>query len=376
MISSNDTIQRTSNFSLLPVPKIPGLPLIDNATQFVSNGDIIKPKELVSGLIHQGTKAVLASGSKVGKTWIMLDLALSVAAGNPFLRWPTNQGKVLFINFEIQRAFIKSRIETLMQRRGVQQADNLNLWNLRGKTTNFDALIANIIRETEGKGYTLIILDPIYKAMVGKSENMASGVGELCHQLERLAERTGAAVVFAHHFTKGNSKKKAAIDRMSGSGVFARDADTIITLTEHSTSKCYTVEMTLRNLAPQHPFVLQWDYPVMIERDDLDPEELSEENDDDINQLGQTVLNLLKARSLSNSEWLLKSIDSGVSRATFYRAKALLKENNYIQYNRVTKMWSAEPPVKNADTGETRETETGVLSRATQNEEGAHSHLN
>ena len=228
-----------SPVSVMPVPRITGLPAIDNVTQFVSSTDIVRPNELVCGLIHQGTKAVLASGSKIGKTWVLLDMALSVATGTKFLHWSTNPGKVLFINFEIQRAFIKTRVETLMQRRGLTKADNLFLWNLRGKTTNFEALVANIIREFQTKNYSLIVLDPIYKAMAGKSENMASGVGELCHQLERLAERTGAAVVFAHHFTKGNAKKKAPIDRMSGSGVFARDADSIITLTEHKAAGCY-----------------------------------------------------------------------------------------------------------------------------------------
>lgn len=363
MNTTAPTVTRTPA-TLMPVPKIPGLPAIDNATQFVSNTSIVSPKELVCGLIHQGTKAVLASGSKVGKTWVLLDLALSVSTGTNFLRWPTNSGKVLFINFEIQRAFIRSRVEMLMQRRGIAKADNLNLWNLRGKTTNFDALVANIIREIQGKNYALIILDPIYKAMVGKSENMASGVGELCHQLERLAESTGAAVVFAHHFTKGNAKKKAAIDRMSGSGVFARDADSIITLTEHKVAGCYTIEMTLRNLAPQHPFVVQWDYPVMIERDDLDPEEVQSEPDENLDGYGQVVYDILKANSMTNSDWLAKCIDAQVSRATFYRVKALLRENEHVTYDACSKLWST---TATPETGETPETAgTGHATESTE----------
>jgi RecA-family ATPase len=351
------TIQTRSKVISFPVPCIPGLPAIDNVSQLIENNHIFKPNELVCGLIHQGTKAVLAGGSKVGKTWILLDLALSVATGSQFLHWPTSKGKVLYINLEIQRAFIKSRIETLMQRRQITQADNLNFWNLRGKTANFEALVANIIRETDGKGYAMIILDPIYKAMIGKSENTAGSVGELCNQLERLAERTGAAIVFAHHFTKGNAKKKAAIDRMSGSGVFARDADTIITLTEHSESNCYTVEMTLRNLAPQQPFVVQWDYPVMNEREDLDPEEMQEKKDEDLDTIGQTVLDVLKSQPMSNAEWLLKCMNKGVSRASFFRVKSLLKENNYISFDLQTKLWTASTGADTNETIETRETE-------------------
>ena len=366
-----DIISYRKPIHTFEAPKIPGLPVIDNATQFVSNVSIAKPKELVHGLIHQGTKAVLASGSKVGKTWILLDLALSVATGINFLRWPTTSGMVLFINLEIQRAFMQARVGTLMKRRELTKADNLNLWNLRGKTANFEALVANIIRETQNKNYALIILDPIYKAMVGKSENMASGVGELCHQLELLAERTGAAVMFAHHFTKGNAKKKAAIDRLSGSGVFARDADSIIMLTEHSVSGCYTVEMILRNLAPQHPFVVQWDYPVMVERDDLDPEEMEEEADGDLNATGLTVLEMLKSQPLTNAEWLSKCIAAGVSRASFYRIKPLLKENRYVSYDISSKLWKAEVQVETDETGETPETpETETADAPEKNEIG------
>jgi RecA-family ATPase len=75
----------------------------------------------------------------------------------------------------------------LRSRLQIQATDNLVIWNLRGRTADFEALILNIMQEVEGKGYSLIILDPIYKAMVGKGENMGSSVGVLCNQLERLA---------------------------------------------------------------------------------------------------------------------------------------------------------------------------------------------
>ncbi len=44
--------------------------------------------------------------------------------------------------------------------------------------------------------------------MIGKAENGACGVGVLCSQIERLAERSGAAVVYAHHFYKRQPEEK------------------------------------------------------------------------------------------------------------------------------------------------------------------------
>ncbi len=356
-ISPTPNIKTSTVFSLKPIPKIHGLPQIDTGTLLLTDNTITKPKELVTGLLHQGTKGVLASASKAGKTWLLLYLAICVATGSKFLRWNTAQGKVLFINFEIQRAFIKDRLTALMKRLGIEKVDGLDFWNLRGKTADFEALIMNIIKEVEGKGYSLIILDPIYKAMVGRSENMASGVGVVCNQIERLAERSGAAVVYAHHFTKGDPKKKAVIDRMSGSGVFARDADTIITLTEHTELDCYTVEMILRNLPQQPAFVVQWDYPVMVEREDLDPEDIREE-DGAGSDTDEGMMALLKDKPLRSGEWQAKALALGVSRATFYRIKAVLKDNGYIQFDQQTKTWNlaSKADSEPSETGETGET--------------------
>jgi RecA-family ATPase len=51
------------------------------------------------------------------------------------------------------------------------------------------------------------------------------------NELEALARRTGAAIVVAHHFAKGDSTAKSAIDRMSGAGAWARDPDSLVVMT-------------------------------------------------------------------------------------------------------------------------------------------------
>ena len=311
---------------------------ITNAAALINDSTIIKPQMLVKWLIHMATKVVVGGGSKSFKSWLLLLLAFCVAIGMDFLRWPTLKTKVLVINLELGPAFMKERLAVLMHHFGLQDLQNLDIWNLRGMTANPDALIAHIIKEAQGKGYGLIIIDPIYKLMNGRSENSASGVSALCHLLERIAEKTGAAVVYSHHFAKGNSKKKSAMDRLSGSGVFARDADTIITLTEHSEPDCYTVEMVLRNLPQQQSFVVEWDYPVMVEREDLDPEDvlIKEVEDED----DQGLLDIIKVRPQPTWEWEAKALALGLSRSTFFRIKRKLKDNGYVQFDFKTKLWS------------------------------------
>ena len=157
------------------------LPNIDAGNALVADNSLVAPRELVTGLLHRGTKGVLAASSKVGKSWMLLDLATSIATGTRFLKWNTTAGRVLFLNFEIHRAFIKKRLQIIQERKQLTNLDNLDIWTLRGASANPEELLERIIDETRADHYALIILDPIYKLMVGRSENMAGGVGALSH---------------------------------------------------------------------------------------------------------------------------------------------------------------------------------------------------
>jgi hypothetical protein len=79
---------------------------------------------------------------------------------------------------------------------------------------------------------------------------------------------------YGAHFSKGNQSGKEAIDRIGGSGVFGRDADSLIILTPLKAEGAYSVELILRNL-PEHPsFAIQWQFPLMLDAPELDPNDL------------------------------------------------------------------------------------------------------
>jgi RecA-family ATPase len=79
----------------------------------------------------------------------------------------------------------------IKERKQLTNLDNLGVLNLRGQGADLDTLMEDIAIRIQNDKYSLIVLDPIYKLMVGRSENNASGVGLLCHDIERLVERTG-----------------------------------------------------------------------------------------------------------------------------------------------------------------------------------------
>jgi len=57
-----------------------------------------------------------------------------------------------------------------------------------------------------------------------------------------LAEKTGAATSFNHHYAKGSPNSKDPIDRFSGSGVLVRDPDVYIAMTPHSEENAFALE--------------------------------------------------------------------------------------------------------------------------------------
>ncbi len=70
--------------------------------------------------------------------------------------------------------------------------------------------------------------------------------------------QSGAAVVFGAHYSNGNQAGKEAIDRIGGSGVFARDPDVILTMTPHEEKDAYVIDLTLRALPQLEAFVVRW----------------------------------------------------------------------------------------------------------------------
>ena len=196
------------------------------------------------------------------------------------------------------------------------------MWTLRGHATQLGMLLPKILERIRERGYSVIIVDPIYKCLGGRDENSAGDMGELCNELERLSVMTGAAVVFAAHFTKGNQAGKMAMDRISGSGVVARDADAITTFTAHDVPGAYTVETTLRNLIELDAFVVQWNFPLMTIRPDLEPDKLKQVGGRKPTFVVKDILSIIEPAPLTTTEWLKEAEKVlGVSRRTFMRLK-------------------------------------------------------
>lgn len=188
---------------------------------------------LIDGLLRQGHKMLIAGPSKAGKSFLQIEMCIAIAEGHKWLNWNCARGKVLYVNLELDRASCLHRFKDVYGALGIrpEHLDNIDIWNLRGKSRPMDKLAPMLIRRAAKKSYIAIVIDPIYKVITG-DENSADQMANFCNQFDKVCTELGVAVIYCHHHSKGAQGGKKSMDRASGSGVFARDPDALIDLIE------------------------------------------------------------------------------------------------------------------------------------------------
>lgn len=188
---------------------------------------------LIDGVLRQGHKMLIAGPSKAGKSFALIGMCVSIAEGLPWFGWECAQGRVLYVNLELDRASCLHRFKDVYQAMGASPNNlaNIDIWNLRGKSKPMDELAPSLIRRALKTRPIAVIIDPIYKVITG-DENSADQMAQFCNNFDKVADSLGCAVIYCHHHSKGSQGQKRSMDRASGSGVFARDPDALLDMIE------------------------------------------------------------------------------------------------------------------------------------------------
>jgi hypothetical protein len=126
-----------------------------------------------------------------------------------------------------------------------------------------DRLAPILIHRFKDKQYEAIIIDPIYKVITG-DENSATEMSQFCSYFDRVATEMNVAMIYCHHHSKGAiDKYNNAMDRSSGSGVFARDPDAILDMTEVKTDGCEANYRQIRNI-PDKDVLTGWEFSATL----------------------------------------------------------------------------------------------------------------
>lgn len=188
---------------------------------------------LIDGVLRQGHKMLLAGPSKAGKSFALIELCIAIAEGKPWLGFDCTQGRVLYVNLELDAASCLHRFRDVYEASGMtpESLSNIDIWNLRGKSKPMDELAPSLIRRALKTRPLAIVIDPIYKVITG-DENSADQMARFCNQFDKVCTEVGCAVIYCHHHSKGAQGGKRSMDRASGSGVFARDPDAQLDMIE------------------------------------------------------------------------------------------------------------------------------------------------
>lgn len=100
-----------------------GFPPVECLVDFFLEGkwDFTVAPALISGVLRQGHKMLLAGPSKAGKSFALIELALCLASGKPWLgRFECTAGKVMYVNLEVDPKRLESAFCQSLRRADAQ----------------------------------------------------------------------------------------------------------------------------------------------------------------------------------------------------------------------------------------------------------------
>jgi len=271
------------------------------------------PKQVIEGVLHKGSKMIISGSSKAGKTLSLLHLGLAAANGSTWLGHRTTTSKVIYLDFELKKRIASRRIAEMVNANPQYNPNNPNFiyCSLRGQSRTLEELVHHI-EDIDHYQPDLVIVDPFYKLATGADENDAGQISEVVNRMEKFSERLDCSFVYAHHFSKGNKADTDHIDRASGSGVFARDPDAILTLTPHEEEDHLVLEATLRDFAAPPPQVVEFDWPNFIHKPEMEPKlrKAGQTKESKIlnEKLSTALIDILKNNSFDSYEKLRKKL--------------------------------------------------------------------
>ncbi|MBE5825288.1 MAG: DNA primase [Butyrivibrio sp.] len=250
------------------------MPDMESLSAYKDNPPVL-PGELIQGILRRGHKMLISGSSKAGKSFLLMELCIAIAEGQKWLGFQCEKGRVLYVNLEIDPSSCINRFLKIYEALGLpmKNTDDIVLWNLRGHAVPLDQLVPKLIRRVKDQHFDCIIIDPIYKVITG-DENSASDMGAFCNQFDKICNLTGCSTVYCHHHSKGAQGAKKAMDRASGSGVFARDPDAQLDMIELELSddiknnvrdgneSAWRLESSLREFPNIKPVNFWFDYPL------------------------------------------------------------------------------------------------------------------
>lgn len=230
-----------------------GDPLVESSLSYQEAPP--KNTEVINKLFRQGHRVLLAGEAHIGKSFMAIDLALSVAHGEEWLGYSSEETGVLFVNVESESSTFVGRVFEVANAKslpsGHSHLDYLHLMGLNKNTREFVEFLVHRIesmKKWENKRYTTVIIDGLVEGIEARGEELGASLGIL---LDRLVVHSGVAVLLT-----------ARSERLK---TLAPLFDTIVEVSSQTTEDAQmSAELSVhgRYLKQRSKIQLQWQYPL------------------------------------------------------------------------------------------------------------------
>lgn len=201
---------------------------------------------VIDGLLYSGTY-LLAGAPKVGKSFLVAQLAYHVSTGQTLWEYPVHQGGVLYLALEDDRQRLQARMSRMF---GVEGTDDLNFAIGSGQVgAGLDTQLENYLRERPDT--KLVIIDTLQKVRTASGEAYSyANDYEVVGQLKRFADSKGICLLLVHHTRKQQAEDK--FEMISGTTGLLGCADGAFLLRkEKRTDLTATLDIVGRDQADQ-----------------------------------------------------------------------------------------------------------------------------
>ncbi len=173
---------------------------------------------LVENIFSAGSVCLLTGEPGAGKTWALLDCAVSVALGERWLGYAVTQSPVLVVDEESGPRRLARRLGEVMRGHNADDGNlqlyyftlcRFNLWDAED--------VANLQTFIEDTAARFVVIDALADVMPGRDENAVKDCQPVFMALRSIAEVTQSVIVLIHHNNKtggyrGSSAIKGAVD--------------------------------------------------------------------------------------------------------------------------------------------------------------------
>ncbi len=210
--------------------------------------DTVYPSKppLIDGLLYTGTY-LFVGAPKLGKSFLMAQLAYHISTGTPLWDYTVRKGTVLYLALEDDYRRLQERLYRMF---GTDSTDNLFFSVSADSLGNgLDAQLQRFMQEHADT--SLIIIDTLQKVReVGGDNYSYANDYEIITRLKQFADKYGICILLVHHTRKQTADDK--FDMISGTTGLLGAADGAFLLQkEKRTGNAATLEVSGRDQQDQ-----------------------------------------------------------------------------------------------------------------------------